>query len=203
MSLGPAFKGARLLDSQMTPIDIWQLVHSNAREWLQVPRNSNFFRIREMLDDADREALAKLSDLAPDIWEHLCYGAGWTILGAVGLSWCHEACFDRVAASWLHVAPAVGADEFTIRAASLLRPGLLPSCGTLRQVCEEMKFDAFKISLVLAAQHSSVEIDLERDELLAAPAILIPALKFTLERSKRGEDFRDIVNGWSDAINVG
>lgn len=196
MPLGLEFKGARTIEGPMTVVDIWQLLHTDAKEWRQVPRNSNFFKIREMLDDADRDALQKLHAFEADHWEHLCFGAGWTIIGAVALSWCNDATLERVVDAWRNVDTKIKPDAPTLRAAGMLCPRLLPESKRLSEIIATVERDAFTIALIIAAHDGNVETDLDDTTLSQAPDTLIPMLSYALQKSENDTKYAALLSEW-------
>jgi len=199
MTLPTSFVGAHMLDGPITAVDVWQILHSNAKEWEEVPRNSKFFEIRDMLDQADRQALEKLASFEVTLWQHLCYGAGWTILGAIALSWCKDAQLEHVATGWAHVSAQVDTAEMTLHAVQKINPALVPPSNRLGDITAELNGDPFQIAITLAALKCDVLIDLDAQTILEAPPVLIPTLSMAIAEHERNAGFHDILNQWRDA----
>jgi len=197
MPLGSQFKGAHFVEGPMTVVDIWQLLHSNAREWEHVPKNSNFFKIRDMLDEADRQVLQKLTDFDAARWEYLCYGAGWTIIGAAALSWCKDADLDHVSRLWKAIDPVIKPEPLTLRTAAMICPKLKPPSHQLSDIAVQLEGDGFKIAMMLAAQHGSVKIDVSYAELAAAQETLRPMLGHILREHDDSHTYADLLERWS------
>jgi len=196
MPLNPVFNGAHMLDDALTAVDVWQLLHSDAQEWETTPRNSKFFKIREMLDQADHGALKKLRKFPATNWEHLCFGAGWTVYGAVGLSWCEGADFAKVSDCWLHSGFDLNTQDNSLRAARMINPDILPKATNLGGLVEELENNTFRISLALAAQEGAVKVDLPPQSLEPAPAQLVPFLIIAIESASLEAEFADVLENW-------
>lgn len=196
MSLGPYFAGAHVLDGTLTAIDIWLMIHSDAKEWAQVPKNSQFFAIREMLDSADLDALKKLHEMEAINWEHLCFGAGWTIFGSIGLSWCKDATIERVSELWQQNCEILEPDEGTLRAASLICPAILPDTNLLSSLIEEAHADSFLLSLIIAAKIDEIDVDMPEAAFANAPKPLLPVLGKLLGSGSKSTEYQDLLVRW-------
>lgn len=196
MPLNPVFQGAHLLEDTLTAVDVWQLLHSDAQEWEDTPRNSKFYKIREMLVQADRDALRKLRKFPATTWEYLCFGAGWTVYGAVGLSWCEGADFAKVADCWQHSGFDLNAREISLRAAQMINIDIVSSSQKLSEMIEELENNTFRISLTLAAREGKIEVDLSPQSLEPAPAELVPFLIMAIENSSRKAEFSELLEKW-------
>jgi len=200
MSLNPVFTGAHMLDDALTAVDVWQLLHSDAKEWDTTPRNSKFFKIREMLDQADYEALKKLREFPATSWEHLCFGAGWTVYGAVGLSWCEGADFAKVSDCWLHSGFELNTQESSLRAARLINPDVLPKAVKLSALVDELENNSFRISLALAARGGKIKVDLPPQSLEPAPVQLVPFLVLAIETASVEAEYEGVLGKWRKSL---
>ncbi|WP_237093424.1 hypothetical protein [Nereida sp. MMG025] len=180
----------------MSAVDVWQMLHSNAQEWETVPRNSHFFKIREMLDQADRDALKKLEDYDALLWEHLCYGAGWTIIGAVALSWCKGANLAQISKIWQSISPEIALDPATLRVIGMLRPQLLPASDRLSEIAASLEGDVFLIALSIIALQGKIHVDVQRSELENAPDLLRFALIYMAENAEGQCPHADLILSW-------
>lgn len=68
-------------------IDVWSLIHAHARAWPDL-KGKRMAEDRAAYNARDREVLSGLADVDAERWKSMCAGCGWTVHGAVGLSWC-------------------------------------------------------------------------------------------------------------------
>ena len=196
MSLGRYLSGAHVLNDTLTAVDIWLMIHADAKEWDEVPRNSHFFTIREMLDTADLDALRKLCEMDAINWEHLCFGAGWTIYGCVGLSWCQGAEIERVSELWQQNCEVFEPDEGMLRAASLICPAILPETLSLSKLIEAAHADSFLLSLIVAAKIRDIEVDIPESAFANTPSALLPVFTEMLSSNSRSSEYQELLKRW-------
>ncbi|KZK95250.1 MULTISPECIES: hypothetical protein [unclassified Pseudovibrio] len=120
------------------PLEIWMAVHANADHWLEQFDNPNLSKEYDHSLTSDRELLKSLGSFPSERWQQLCYGAGWTALGASALSWCEGASLAQVLTVWSLSSGATAPSKREKRAAVLLNPKLLPP-AKLSSVIETAK----------------------------------------------------------------
>ena len=74
--------------------------------------------------------MGNLSKLSAANWSSLCSAAGWTVYGAVALSWCKDAKLEDVWAGWLTSGFPLKPLPEHERPARFLNPALLPEVKT-------------------------------------------------------------------------
>ncbi|MEL6960542.1 MAG: hypothetical protein AAGL89_16485 [Pseudomonadota bacterium] len=188
--------GAHMLDGPVTVVDVWQMLHSNAQEWHQVPRDANHYKVKDLLDQADTTAFRKLREFPVDYWEQLCAGAGWTLTGVVGLSWCQNASLDLVAHYWKKAIPVTVPNASTMRAASFFRKRLLPEETSVLEVIQKLQDDFTKIAIVLVTRHSELVFDVPTDLLANAPKELQPLIMHLLANRQDDPELAAIFERW-------
>lgn len=162
--------GAGILASGLTLPEIWQTLHSNAREWREVPRNSRFFDLRDILDESDRQIYLMLREVDAVRWEQVCSGAGWTAIGAIALSWTRDgANFIRVAERWQLSGDTVDTGPRCLRTARQLDPRVRFQARKLSELVQELNGNVAHISLALAASAGEIKNDLEQVIIDTAP----------------------------------
>lgn len=162
--------GAIRAGAGLTLPEIWQTLHANAREWQSVPRNANFFDIREMLDDSDRQTLLMLQEIEAVQWEQVCNGSGWTAIGAIALSWCAGAQdLSRISDRWQLSGVPFSRDPLVRRTSGAIHPGCKPSVSLLSELVARLEGNVARISLCLAAWPDSFKNDLSPEVLETAP----------------------------------
>ncbi len=165
---------------------IWQQLHSDAREWQDVPRNSRFYDLRGMIDDSDRKALLQLRDTPVVRWQHLCHGAGWTPLGAIALSWCKGVSgFQPVAEAWAHSGVAVMPCPQILRSVAMSNPAILPRLTRLSEIIDCTGGNGLQCALLMAAAADGLRVDLDDSRLRQAPPEVRPMLDHLLGDHRR------------------
>ena len=89
------------LADNLTPVDVWQGLHLSALAWQSIPDDHGQTGQRRQIDDSDRSVLGALSEYPAQNWMQLCNATGWTVYGAVALSWCSGAELSQVWEGWL------------------------------------------------------------------------------------------------------
>ena len=148
--------------------DIWQTIHSNAFDWEHVPKNNNFFKLRKIIDDADKEVYGKLSEVPIDRWMTFCEAAGWTGYGAAAASHCEGASRTHVWNCFKSVPYILNLDESTMRLVGLINQEIVPKIDSLRSIVLETQNNVELVALQLIIAHSSAMIDLTEAELSSA-----------------------------------
>lgn len=174
--------GAFVTEEGLTLPEIWQQLHSNQCEWLNVPRNAKFYELREFIDQSDRQAIRQLRQVPNERWQHVCYGAGWTPLGAIALSWCSGLLdLSVVSQAWSYTGQQVQPDEAILRAISFSNPDIIPRINRLSEAVTLTGQDLIGCALVLGAA-DKVEIDVAEIGLADAPEEIRPILDHVQSR---------------------
>ena len=85
-----------LLGEGLSLVDIWQSLHASERTWGARSSSAPRFAFEDMVWGSDRMLMELLTEVPAQRWITLCYGAGFTNLGAAALSWCREAMLSNV-----------------------------------------------------------------------------------------------------------
>lgn len=182
MSDDPILGSALKTKDGLSLPQIWQQLHSDACEWRDVPRNSRFYDLRAMIDDSDKEALLQLREIPFGRWQHLCYGAGWTPLGAIALSWCKDMhALQPVAEAWAHSGVAVTPDPHILRSIAMSNPAVLPRFARLSEIIAFTGGDGLQCALLMVAAAPSLTIDFDSERLRQAPSEVRPMLDHLID----------------------
>ena len=122
-----ALAGARLARGDVPLPKVWQRLHDNAAQWSIMHRSGMGAHNLKALDGIDRDILGRLSGVEASAWTSLCDGAGATLMGAVGLSWCEGAALADVWAMWTSTGVPLLPRGSHRRPARLLNPELVGS----------------------------------------------------------------------------
>lgn len=151
---------------------IWVSLHMNAELAAQSEREAwhpqEAARFTEQLNFLCRS----LRDVPAERWVAICQAAGWTVLGAVGLSWCAGATFDQVCKCWHVSGYDLRPDRDGTRPAQTLNPDILPASHALSEIVRECEGQELAICITLAARETPIAYDLPADVLVQASAML-------------------------------
>ena len=183
--------GVVQLGDGLTPVDIWQGLHGNARAWQNVPYGAGQQQDRMLIDGTDLSVLRALAEYPAEDWAALCHATGWTVYGAVGLSWCADADLKLVWDAWR-------ASRFVIkplpdfeRPARLINPALMPETRKLSELIELSTPSGLALCAMIAASGQPLEIDLPVSKMKNATAQIASFLKSRLlQRGQLNADDR-------------
>ena len=196
-------QGAFLLLDDWSPIDIWYLLHRHADIWI-TSSNANC----EKIDGTDAGVIRSASSIQATRWSALCAAAGWTVYGAVALSWCEGAKLEDVWAGWLASGfPLKPLPQFE-RPARFINPALLPQTnksGEINKLMKETSPDGntyqLAVSAAIAALKEPLEFELEPEQYKDAMPQIAAFLKSRmLQKSDRTDEENAIVDVWSETI---
>lgn len=129
-----AMCGAVDLGDGLTPIDIWQGLHAGARSWGRTSYGVAGDQDRVLIDASDLSVLRVLQNFPATNWTALCEAVGWTVYGAVALSWCKGADLRNVWSAWLASGFLLKPLAENERPARLLNPQPLPQTASLSEI---------------------------------------------------------------------
>ncbi len=147
-------------------VQTWMALHANADHWLEHLDNPNLSEEYDHSLASDRELLQSLESFPAERWQQLCYGTGWTTLGASALSWCEGASLEQVLTAWNYSPEVASPSKTEERAAVLLNPNLLPP-AKLSSVIEAAKTgpNVWLLLYAFKANGTSVEQDWSEEKL--------------------------------------
>lgn len=196
-----AMHGAVDLGDGLTPIDIWQGLHSNARAWSQVPYGAGQNQDRTLIDGTDLSVLKALADYPASKWAALCNAAGMTVYGAVALSWCKDAEIKDVWEGWEASGfPLRPLPEFE-RPARFINSAFMPKTRSLKGIVDEMGNSSLAICAAIASSPEPLEFDLDPNMMKSAKPQLASFLKSRmLEKPDRTAEEEALLKVWSEAV---
>lgn len=169
--------GAIDLAENITPADIWQGLHLSALAWEGVANDHGQAEQRAMIDQSDISVLSALSEYPAERWKHLCDATGWTVYGAVALSWCADADLPSVWEGWLASGFALIPSPVFERPARLLNPALMPQTRQLSALIAASTPSSLGLCAMIAASDAPLKIDMTAAQLKNAPAQIASFLK--------------------------
>ncbi len=128
------FAGALFIKS-MSLTELWHIVHHHAADWPSLPTGgSKIVYHRDRVDQEDLDTLTALQGVEAQRWSALCSAAGWTVYGAVALSWCEGAKLEDVWKGWLASGfPLKPLPEYE-RPARFINPALLSDATSIEGI---------------------------------------------------------------------
>ena len=203
-----AMSGAVDLGDGLTPIDVWQGLHANARAWSDVPYAGSQSQDHILIDGTDLSVLKALENYSAKGWHALCTAAGMTVYGAVALSWCEGAELSQVWDGWEASGfPLKPSPEFE-RPARFINPTLLPQTNKLSgilEACNNKYQDEaiynLAICATIASQKEPPEFDLPPENLTRAQPQIAAFLKSrTLKKPDRTAQDNTLIAQWDKTI---
>lgn len=168
-------QGVVYLGDGITPVDIWQGLHANARAWEDVPYGASQDQDRLLIDGTDLGVLRALSDYPAEQWSAFCAAVGWTVYGVVGLSWCSGAKFEDIAAIWKDHEFPVTADDHLKRPARLINLAIVPETNSLTSLIKSVGNNLTSTCILIAIKGKHLDVDVS-DKTIQGAAPQIAAL---------------------------
>lgn len=181
-----ADKGALMMPGGASLPKIWQRLHDNAKQWVILSDARALQKNLTALDSIDLDLLGRLSGCPADAWKLLCFGAGRTLMGAVGLSWCRDAKLSDVWDMWSSSGIPLLSPPIFRRPARLLNPELVGETVSLRAIVADTQSDVFLACVRAVRADANIQIDIEKAAIPQVPAVLAHFITDSI--AKRGGD---------------
>lgn len=179
----------------------WVSFHEDAKEYNQIQGlKSGYFR-----DEVDKKSYKKLFDFSKikcKQWHSLCTAAGWTVYGAVALSWCEGAVLKDVWKGWEASGfPLIPKPEFE-RPARFINPALLPQTNKISEIKDASGSNILAFcAMIVALGDTPPDFDLSSENLKTAPVPIAAFLKSRmLRKEERTEQEDALIRFWGDKI---
>jgi hypothetical protein len=203
LSDSTAYKGAIILRGNLALPKLWQRLHDNAHQWgimLDMPdQKKNLVA----LDSIDLDLLGRLAECPAEAWKLICFGAGATVMGAVGLSWCKGAVLADVWHVWAMTGLALLSHPIARRPARLLNPALVGETTSLHAILADAPNDPFLACVQAARAWSAISIDIDETAFAHVP---VPVASFVCDAAKgrqmtgpRDQAFAACWSDWQDS----
>lgn len=185
-----------------TLAETWHRLHLNAVAWSEIWQSDDLIYDRLLLDEGFSSFIESLSTCPTSRWSALCEACGWTVYGAVALSWCKDANIAEVWAGWeasgFPVKPSPGFE----RPARFLNPALLPDVATgaaqssktsvaprsLRALTEAAQNRPVPLCALIAVNDLPVLFDLPTDMMAGAAPDIAATLRARMERQIEADE---------------
>lgn len=199
---GGAMQGAVDLGDGLTPIDIWQGLHANARSWADVPYGASQQQDRMLIDGTDLGVLKALASYPAEKWSALCEAVGWTVYGAVGISWCKGANLSQVWAGWEASGVKLKPMPDQERPARFINSALLPQSRKVSDLIEASSPSELAFCAMVASSSEPLDFGKSAGGYQAAPAQIAAFLKSRmLQKANRTPKEDALLQVWSQKVN--
>jgi len=200
-NLSLAMRGVVDLGDGLTPVDIWQGLHANARAWSEARYGANPYQDCVLIDGTDLSVLKALSDYPAEKWHALCAAAGMTVYGPVALSWCKDAKIKDVWDGWEASGfPLKPLPEFE-RPVRFINSAFMPKTRSLKGIVDDLGNSSLAICAAIASSPEPLEFDLDQNMMKSAKPQLAAFLKSRmLEKQDRTAEEEALLKVWSEAV---
>lgn len=162
------FEGATFLEHDVTPIEIWNSLHNNAKIWLEASKHKMTDADRALVDGSDIGLLRALATFPAAKWSAMCEAVGWTVYSAVGLSWCEGAVLKDVVAAWRSSGVTIAPTPEMRRPARMINPTIFPETNNLSEIVTAVESDVLSVAIILAARREPIALDIPNNALASA-----------------------------------
>lgn len=175
-------KGALIPRDDLTLPYIWVSLHLNAKMERDTLSNPRLSRETARMSGQIMYLLEALQDVPAQRWWDLCEASGWTVYGAVGLSWCNGATPDLLWRAWHQLDAPLIVGEDAERPCYFLNPALLPQSSVLSQIVAACGNVALPICVSIAALKDPLLVDVKTADINASDPLLKHFIKDRLAR---------------------
>lgn len=167
-----AYRGARMVGEKASLPKLWTRLHDNAVQWTIMCKQRAKKRNLDALNNIDLELMQMLSNCTDGRWIQLCKGAGETVPGAIGLSWCDDARIEDVWSMWFESGVPLGTDPVSRRFARLLNPALIEDVSNVSGLLRIAEKDVFLACVCLLRAEQPLIWDVSGESMQKAPDAL-------------------------------
>jgi hypothetical protein len=169
-------QGAFFPDDGLTLPYIWISLHLNAQMEQDILADARMSQETSRLAEEITFLLHTLKAVPASTWSDLCDASGWTVYGAIGLSWCMDATPEQFWSAWDRSGFAVSPAAPRLRPLDFIKPGLLPDIRRLSALFSESLGDLKHARVHLAMQRTVIEIDVDPAMLFAPGDVALDLL---------------------------
>ena len=194
--------GALRINDKYYAFEIWHILNTNAKLWEQYHKLPSRFKNRDDIDVECQNMLQSFTSFPSDRWHTLCTAAGWTVYGAVALSWCQDVQISQVWDGWEASGFLLKPLPEYERPAHFINPALLPQTSSLSQIVNICPDKSLPICATIAALKSPLEFDLPVENLKTANPQLASFLKSRMQqKSGRTAEEDELIQVWSQTVS--
>ena len=188
--------GAHCLPNGIRYVDLWIEIHRLAEKHAKsLPHDAKVF------DALTLELLNDLSSVDATKWRALCRGIGFTVYGAVAMSWCKNAQLSEVLEDWCLSGVTFSPGFYNERPARFVNPALLPHEASLKRIVELSESNQFLTCVMIAASKFPLQFDLPFHVLNKAPINIAAFLREQIRRREFRTDGEKILESlWTELL---
>lgn len=194
-------KGSLVPKDDLTLPYIWVALHLNAQMEQETRNNPRLSRETVRMADEILYLLDALKGISVQKWWNLCKASGWTVYGAVALSWCKGAQISQVWEGWM-------ASNFLLlplpkseRPAHFINPALLPATNSLAEIIAFCPNESLPICVMISALKEPLDFDLPAEQLKNTNPQIASFLKSRMERLVgRTPEQDELIRTWGAII---
>ena len=195
-------KGSSIPKDDLTLPYIWVSLHLNAQMEQETLKNPRLSHETARMANEITYLLSSMKEIPAKKWWRLCDASGWTVYGAVALSWCIDAEMSQVWNGWeasgFPLKPLPGYE----RPAHFINPELLPKTNNLSEIINYCPDRTLPICAMIAALKEPLEFDLSMETLKTANPQIAPFLKSRMEQKpERTAEENELVQVWSKTVS--
>ncbi len=153
--------GVFRVGQNLTLVDIWIGVHSDAQQWQRASLSPDVLSQRAAINDNTARLMATLAECPASRWKALIGAQGITQYGAIALSWCEGA--DLLTVSDLFFAEITRHDQIDQRAAGRINPAMIPQSRSLKHMAEVANNDTQPLVLMCLGRPDPIIFDMAND----------------------------------------
>ena len=192
-------QGSLIPKDDLTLPYIWVSLHLNAQMEQETLANPRLSRETVRMENEISYLLEALKKVAMQKWWGLCDASGWTVYGAIALSWCQDAEISQVWDGWEASGFLLKPLPENERPAHFINPALLPQTSSLSEIVNFCPDKSLPICATIAALKSPLEFDLPAENLKAATPQLASFLKSRMQqKTGRTAEEDKMIQVWSE-----
>lgn len=159
--------GSYQLEDGVTLPYLWTSLHLNAQMEQECQQNDGLAREARRFEGEIGRLLRLLQDVSTQNWWELCTASGWTVYGAVGLSWCHGTQLDIVWSGWDAVRYDLRPGRVTERPCQFMNRDVLPASRRLGDIIAACDHRSLPSRVCLSALREEVIVDPDGERIAA------------------------------------
>lgn len=164
--------GSFLPKDDLTLPYIWVSLHLNAQMEHDTQNNPKLSRETARMTSQIVYLLEALKEVPAQNWWAICEASGWTVYGAVGLSWCQNTTPELFWRAWSMAGYPLKPGAISERPCRLINSEVLPQSATLTEITAECANQCEPICVCIAALEGELVIDISEAQVLDVGAPL-------------------------------
>lgn len=144
---------------------IWVSLHLNAQIEQDTLANPRLSRETARMSGEITYLLQALQNVPAQNWWNICEASGWTVYGAVGLSWCDGATSELFWRAWALTKFPLAPGQATERPCHFINPDILPKSTRLTDIVTDCANVSDPICVSIAALRETLIVDISQAQI--------------------------------------